>query len=253
MVRISKLFLLAALFSLGTIYALSQSLVAMPELHLFQRIGSTGRTITCSSDDGKRHYCSANTRAGVRLSRQISGSACVQSQTWGFDNNGIWVDRGCRAEFLIGGSGGVNFGGQVITCSSNDGNRNYCPLNGADPSSVTLTRQISGSPCNRGSTWGTNSRGLWVDRGCRAEFSIGGSGGGGFTPGNRPGQIQIITCSSNDGNRNYCSLNGGDPGSVTLSRQISGSSCNRGSTWGIDPRGLWVDRGCRAEFQVRMH
>jgi hypothetical protein len=252
MVRTSKLLLLAALLSLGTIHALSQSLLAVPELHpIFQRFGATGQTITCSSNDGRRNFCNADTRRGVRLSRQISGSACVQSQTWGFDNRGIWVDRGCRAEFLIGG-GNVNFGGRTITCSSNNGSRNYCDLGGANPNSVTLTRQISGSQCNRGSTWGVNNRGLWVDRGCRAEFSIGGSGGGGFNPGNRPGQMQTITCSSNNGNRNFCSLNGGDPGSVTLSRQLSGSGCVRGSTWGVDPRGLWVDRGCRAEFQVRM-
>lgn len=61
-----------------------------------------GGTLTCSSDDGRRRYCNANTSSGVRLTRQISGSACIQGQTWGFDERGIWVDRGCRAEFQIG-------------------------------------------------------------------------------------------------------------------------------------------------------
>ena len=36
-----------------------------------------------------------------------------------------------------------------------------------------LVRQISGSPCIRGNTWGVDNRGLWVDRGCRAEFEVG--------------------------------------------------------------------------------
>ena len=28
-----------------------------------------------------------------------------------------------------------------------------------------------------------------------------------------------------------------------LARQISGSPCIRDTTWGVDRRGLWVDRG----------
>ena len=47
------------------------------------------------------NYCSANTNGGVRLTNQRSGSPCVQGQTWGFDRSGIWVDRGCRAEFSV--------------------------------------------------------------------------------------------------------------------------------------------------------
>ena len=132
------------------------------------------QTITCSSDDGRRNYCNVDTSRGVRLSRQISGSACTQGQTWGFDNRGVWVDRGCRAEFMVGGGGG-NWGGgqgQTITCSSDDGRRNYCNANGANLRDVTLTRQISGSACIQGQTWGVDNRGIWVDRGCRAEFAI---------------------------------------------------------------------------------
>lgn len=59
------------------------------------------QAIVCSSDDMGRHFCSADTRRGVQLSRQISGSACTQNSTWGYDNKGIWVDKGCRAEFRV--------------------------------------------------------------------------------------------------------------------------------------------------------
>ncbi len=34
-------------------------------------------------------------------------------------------------------------------------------------------------------------------------------------------------------------------------RQRSHSRCEEGRTWGSDANGIWVDRGCRAEFQVR--
>jgi hypothetical protein len=37
---------------------------------------------------------------------QRSGSACVQGQTWGFNRDGIWVDRGCRADFEVGAGRG---------------------------------------------------------------------------------------------------------------------------------------------------
>jgi hypothetical protein len=64
-----------------------------------------GGTITCSSNDGRRIYCNADTRGGVRLVRQISGSRCEQGSTWGYDSRGVWVDRGCRAEFDVSGGG----------------------------------------------------------------------------------------------------------------------------------------------------
>jgi len=38
--------------------------------------------------------------------RQMSNSPCVRGQSWGNDNGGIWVDRGCRAQFRVTGYGG---------------------------------------------------------------------------------------------------------------------------------------------------
>jgi Ricin-type beta-trefoil lectin domain/Protein of unknown function (DUF3011) len=62
-----------------------------------------GTSITCSSNNGKRAYCNADTRGNVQMVRQISGSPCIQGTTWGYDRQGIWVDKGCRAEFVITG------------------------------------------------------------------------------------------------------------------------------------------------------
>jgi Protein of unknown function (DUF3011) len=139
-------------------------------------------------------------------------------------------------------------GGARITCSSNDGRRNWCDIGRARD--AQLVRQISGSPCIQGRTWGVDGRGLWVDNGCRADFAIGGGGGGGgFRPPPGPPPPQVITCSSNDGRRNWCDVGGRRD--IRLNRQISGSACVQGQTWGIDNRGVWVDRGCRAEFRVR--
>ncbi len=145
--------------------------------------------VTCASDDGKRHYCQVNTSRGVQMVKQRSGSPCIEGQTWGSDRRGVWVDRGCRAEFALGGGGngwqgpgngngngwnGPGNGGggvQRVTCSSDDGKRNRC---NADTSrGVQMVNQRSGSPCVQGQTWGYDRRGIWVDRGCRADFAVG--------------------------------------------------------------------------------
>ena len=66
---------------------------------------SRADTIACSSDNGQRQYCKADTRRGVRLIRQIRGSGC-RPANWGYDARGVWVDRGCQAEFDLSGEAG---------------------------------------------------------------------------------------------------------------------------------------------------
>lgn len=146
-------------------------------------------TMNCSSEDGRRHYCAVDTRGGVRMIRQRSGSPCRQGSTWGYDRRGIWVDRGCRADFIVGRvggnrpggpgggyrpgrPGGGNSGGQVqaVNCSSEDGRRRYCAVDTLG--GVRMIRQRSGSPCRQGSTWGYDRGGIWVDKGCRADFQV---------------------------------------------------------------------------------
>jgi hypothetical protein len=210
--------------------------------------------VTCSSDNGGRKVCPTDTSRGVTLGKQISGSRCDQGSTWGYDNQGIWVDRGCRAEFIVGAGGNRGKGTpQTITCSSDDGSRKYCPAN--TTGGVQLTRQRSGSRCVQGSTWGYDNQGIWVDKGCRADFAAYASNGiSSWLPwnkGNGNGNGQgVITCSSNDGKRQYCPASI-SRGGVRMVQQLSGSQCIQGSTWGYDNGGIWVDRGCRASFQIR--
>jgi hypothetical protein len=228
--------LLIAVCGLGGFSALASSASAQPGC-------GQPQTITCSSNNGKRNWCDIG-RAG---DAQISGSPCVRGSTWGIDQRGLWVDSGCRAEFVIGGYGfqpGPGQGQGTIRCSSDNGKRNWCNIGNARD--AQLVRQVSGSPCVRGSTWGIDQRGLWVDNGCRADFAIGG-GGGYYPPQPGPGQ-GTIRCSSDNGKRNWCNI--GNARDARLINQVSGSPCVRGSTWGVDNRGLWVDNGCRADFAI---
>ncbi|MDQ3013495.1 MAG: RICIN domain-containing protein [Acidobacteriota bacterium] len=82
--------------------------------------GFRTQSIYCASDDGRRHTCPINTNGGaVRMVNQKRGSNCVQGRTWGFNNAGIWVDRGCRADFEVSGGRGYGNNG-----NGNDGRGN---------------------------------------------------------------------------------------------------------------------------------
>ena len=69
-------------------------------------------------------------------------------------------------------------------------------------------------------------------------------------PGNSydSGPSAVMSCSSDDMRRHYCPAD--TRGGVQLLKQRSDSSCRQGYSWGYDRRGIWVDHGCRADFQV---
>lgn len=59
------------------------------------------RTVVCESKKHVRRMCGVSVERGVRLGRQLSGTPCVQDKNWGWGRDGIWVDGGCRAEFIV--------------------------------------------------------------------------------------------------------------------------------------------------------
>ena len=214
--------------------------------------------VRCESIDGRTRECPADTQGGVRLVRQMSRTTCSEGQNWGYGRGGIWVSQGCRAEFATGYGGGPggnwngNAGAQLLRCESPDGRSRQCPV---DPrGGVRLVRQLSRSPCVEGRSWGVDRGGVWVSQGCRAEFEVGYRGNQGYGWGRddtRHGysSAEMIRCESNDGRARRCDA----PvyRGVQLVRQLSRSACSEGHSWGWDRRGVWVDRGCRAEFSVQ--
>jgi hypothetical protein len=111
---------------------------------------------------------------------------------------------------------------------------------------VRLRRQLSREACVEGISWGFDRDGIWVDQGCRAEFEIGGatpaSGGSPF------GGPKTVKVESKGMQRVYKRTS--TKGGVRLHRQLSREACVEGVSWGFDRDGIWVDQGCRAEFQV---
>jgi hypothetical protein len=63
--------------------------------------------IRCESSNSQYRHCSAETTGKtVSIAQQLSSTRCIVNDTWGYDNRGIWVDKGCRANFLIESSAG---------------------------------------------------------------------------------------------------------------------------------------------------
>jgi hypothetical protein len=61
------------------------------------------RRVTCGSQDGNRTECPIPPGSEVRLTKKLSDAVCTQGWSWGADSkrNVIWVDRGCRGEFVV--------------------------------------------------------------------------------------------------------------------------------------------------------
>jgi hypothetical protein len=152
-----------------------------------------GGVVRCESRDYRDNYCPVNTRGGVRLLRQVSRSPCWEGETWGYDRRGIWVTQGCAADFEIGSARGDAYGydrgrggpwddgygrgrdvddrgAQRVFCESRDYRYNYCPVR--VPRDVDLVHQHSKSECRYNRSWGWDRGGIWVDRGCAAEFVV---------------------------------------------------------------------------------
>jgi len=190
-------------------------------------------TIICESVRGQRAFCYVDTRYGVNIIQQLSRASC--NYNWGYDDQGIWVDNGCRAEFSIN-SGWDQPGaeGNIMVCESHRYQRNYCRayLDGRD---VFLLNQLSDSSCIK--NWGYDRNGVWVTNGCRAEFVI---------EDRYSSQNDIVVCSSR--NLQFQGCQADTRGGVEFLRQISRASCN--GNWGYDRYGIWVTNGCRAKFRI---
>lgn len=163
--------------------------------------------IHCSSREFRDNYCPADTRAGVEIVRQTSRAPCEEGRSWGYDRRGVWVTGGCEGEFLVGAARGYD-DGRLYEDARRYGDRRYY---------------------DRDVRW-------------RDDRRYGSRDG-------RYAKYGGILCESRDFRYRHCAIGGGR--GVELVRQISKTECRYGATWGHDRGGVWVDRGCAAEFAVR--
>lgn len=57
--------------------------------------------IRCESRGGDFRHCRVRVRGAVEIQRQLSDARCDYGRTWGYDRNGVWVNGGCRADFVV--------------------------------------------------------------------------------------------------------------------------------------------------------
>jgi hypothetical protein len=212
----------------------------------------TVRQVTCESLSDRYAECTIPENSTVRLLRTLSSTSCTLGRTYGAERTKIWVRSGCRGVFEVSPRPITEpteptpvSRSYLLRCESSRNQTSECPV---DPSAaVKLATQRSGTACTEGQTWGRLGGSIYVARGCRAEFEV--------TPTSRPGSFSRptnttywITCDSRDDRRYYCRI--GNLDVPRLEQQLSRSSCVEGRTWGVTEGVLWVDDGCRAEFEV---
>ncbi len=195
--------------------------------------------IVCESENGGRKVCPANTRNGIRIARQLSAKPCNPEVSWGYDKSHVWVDDGCRAEFVLGPEHVQEpqpaLEG-VTTCQSLDGRRVECR---ADTSAgVQLIRTFTADKCSFGTDWGYDRKGIWVANLCRAAFAVKRTGAA---------RASSIVCESSS-TRSNCAAD--TMFGVALARQLSEKACVLDETWGFDATGVWVTGGCSAQFAL---
>ncbi len=232
--------------------------IALPGMA--QLSGRTAERLRCASEDGHWTHCPAENPDALTLVRQLSRSPCIRNESWGRDAQGIWVSRGCRAEFALPlvpeDEDEVGPQRQSIRCQSRRGQVMRCPLPRIVNHEVRLVRQLSRPACVLGESWGFDPGGVWVSRGCHAEFEALVMPGE-RAPRRRPpppdadlGVIegQALRCESHEGQPAECVLRSGPVRRVVLVQQISRAPCEEGRSWGWQNERVWVRDGCRAEF-----
>jgi hypothetical protein len=210
------------------------------------RFTRPGERVTCAGSG--RTECPADTRYGVTLVRKLSQAPCTQGSTWGFGDNVVWVDRGCRAEFEIGSapeSGAAATTTETVTCGATTGLQSTCRTGGY-ATAVRMVRDLSGGRCREGSTWGFTDSFIWANRGCRAQFEVTLRGEGTAAGPTGPA---VISCGSTSGRQVVCDTEG-EATAVRLQRDQSGGRCRQGQSWGFTSDFIWTNNGCRGEFEI---
>lgn len=60
------------------------------------------REVRCDSRGFGHNYCRVDTEGRVELIDRHGPFSCHEGRSWGYDDRGVWVDRGCSATFRVG-------------------------------------------------------------------------------------------------------------------------------------------------------
>lgn len=125
----------------------------------------------------------------------------------------------------------------LVRCESIEGKRQACAMD--TTWGVQLARQLGGSPCEAGKSWGWNAGGVWVEENCRGEFRN--------VYEQQPGE-SIVTCDSDHNQVERCPL--ATQAGFVIVEDDSSSKCVRDETWGWELGSVWVSKRCEADFAI---
>ena len=213
--------------------------------------GAFGQTVSCGGPDTREYHCRVNTGHGVVLVQETGPVRCVRGYSWDYDDGEIWVDHGCAAEFALTSRAPVSWeeeevptGAQLFACmAANTPEAVYCAE--MPDLSAELVRQRGDAKCLEGKTWGVDSRGLWLAKGCAADFVVRQRTQTGADP---LSTRKLVECASVEGKRNFCQADA--RGGAELRAVLGHAPCKFRESWDWNEGGVWVDRGCHALFEV---
>lgn len=134
----------------------------------FPQQSVTPYTLTCESKRQRRAECPMKGPATVQLERQTGKTRCTQNKNWGVSQNTLWVEKGCKGRFKV--TPLPTWDAYTVTCQSKKQKRVSCPIK---PNAVIqLHRQLSRASCQQGESWGQGDDVIWVDKNCKAIFSV---------------------------------------------------------------------------------
>jgi hypothetical protein len=204
--------------------------------------------VRCESSARETVRCRADTSHGVTLQRQLSRAGCWYDETWGYDSRGIWVSNGCRADFALGRTAGLTPGDTSSASGASEGSG----IDGKDvaigaAAALALGAIAAAVIANRNDDDDDDRRYCRQrDRRGRCVDWDDGYSGGSRDPWRRD---RIVRCESPKHRPAYCRVD--TRRGVELYRKLSDAPCRYGTTWSYDRRGIYVDKGCRAEFLIR--
>ena len=207
------------------------------------------KVLECNSDKHRTRVCPVERIIKVELVQQLSSARCAKGKTWGYDQNGVWVKLGCRGRFRVE-HGRVDSpphknDGKIartdVFCADKGRGSNHCPAD--TRGKVRLLHQFSRKECRRGTSWGIDRRGIWVDKGCIALFRV-------SRRTDPPARRETFRCGSEDFMYVRCEIL--FPSKIRFHKQLSRVKCVKEKNWGFDAKGVWVKEGCRAQFKAEI-
>jgi hypothetical protein len=215
-------------------------------------------TVRCESDNGSRVVCPIPAGARVTLARRLSQTPCQENSNWGVSGNALWVSSGCRADFAVSTPAvqptypesptGPVYGNvqaspfQLRICRA-EADRRLPQYTG---NQIEVTPESRSGPVVSIRWRAGSSTGLCAVQNDGRLVSFTTDTGGGYPGG--PGGSTRVTCESKRGDRQQCAIPAGSR--IRLARQLSTNPCRPNETYGQSSSYIWVDEGCRAEFEV---